>query len=333
MSLHPSSTPASSRVYGPVPSRRFGLSLGVDLVPRKVCAYDCVYCQVGPTTTKTVSRQAFFAVDDVLRQVEQALREGARPDVITLAGSGEPTLFQSLGALVRGLKELTDIPVVLLTGGGTLAMDDVAVDVMEVDVLAPSLDAKDEEQFQRVNRPHPALRFSEVVEGLRRVAQAFRGQVRLEVMVVPGYNADEASLERLAALCATIPATSVDVNTPVRPAHGAVGPASAQTMRRACDLMGPRARIVGEPRGVGVAPADGLEERLIQILARRPSTLRDLARATGESLEELTSVVDRLVGAGIVEERPSHTEVFFWVPPPHTQASGGASLGRRTEHA
>jgi wyosine [tRNA(Phe)-imidazoG37] synthetase (radical SAM superfamily) len=131
------------RTYGPVPSRRFGLSLGVDLVPHKTCPYDCVYCQLGPTTCLTTERRDFYPVDDVLRDVEDALADGPRPDVITLAGSGEPTLYRSLPQLFAGIRDLSDVPILLITNGALLFDEDVAGAARGADILAPSLDAGD----------------------------------------------------------------------------------------------------------------------------------------------------------------------------------------------
>ena len=128
-------------IYGPVPSRRFGLSLGVDLVPHKVCTFSCIYCQLGPTTQHTVERQDFFEPEKVIADIEEALKQGPKPDVITFAGSGEPTLYKSLDRIIDGIREITDVPVLLITNGSLLFMEDVRAAALKVDIAAPSLDA------------------------------------------------------------------------------------------------------------------------------------------------------------------------------------------------
>ena len=146
-----------SLVYGPVPSRRLGRSLGVDLVPFKTCTYDCVYCQLGPTTHKTTTRAWWVEPSRVLDQVRARL--DSRPDVIALAGSGEPTLYAGLGEVVEGIKALTDVPLVVITNGSLLGRPDVQRDLARADVVLPSLDAVDDATYQMVNRPHDDLGF------------------------------------------------------------------------------------------------------------------------------------------------------------------------------
>ena len=150
-----------SCVFGPVPSRRLGRSLGVDVVPFKTCTYDCIYCQLGRTTCKTVERKAWVPLEDVLDEVKEKL--STRPDYITLSGSGEPTLFSPLGDLIVGIKSMTGIPVALLTNGSLLWQADVREAIRDVDLLIPSLDAGDEAMFRRVNRPHGGLSFEQML--------------------------------------------------------------------------------------------------------------------------------------------------------------------------
>ncbi|MBN1423647.1 radical SAM protein [Candidatus Fermentibacteria bacterium] len=306
------------RVYGPVPSRRFGLSLGVDLVPHKVCCYDCVYCQVGRTTDTTVTRRDFYPLDTILADIARALEERPRPDVITLAGSGEPTLYRSLGGLVRRIRSSTSIPIVLLTGGGMLMDEDVAADALTVDILAPSLDAGTEEQFAAINCPCSSLRFASMVEGLSRVVSAFTGEVRLEVMLIPELNADEESILRIASLTRSMPLAAIDLNTPVRPPHASgVGIVSATSLAKARAAFGPLSRVIGNFSGVTApspSPASSLRTLVVETLARRPCTTRDLLASLACESSVLRNVLDRLMAQGVVEERRSRDEVYFWAP-------------------
>jgi len=175
-------------VYGPVPSRRLGHSLGVDILPFKTCSLDCVYCQLGSTGKTTNRRRAYFSPRDVLAQIRAVLDSGQRVDHITFSGSGEPTLNANLGRIIRGLKKITNVPVAVLTNGTLLTRKDVRGDLLAADVVAPSLDAVPARLFRAVNRPHPSLDAGRVVKGLARFRREFRGQIWLEIMLVKGVN-------------------------------------------------------------------------------------------------------------------------------------------------
>ena len=151
-------------VFGPVPSRRLGRSLGVDLVPFKTCSFDCLYCQLGKTTCRTIERREWAPLDEVIEQVKEKL--SAKPDYITLSGSGEPTLYSRLDEAIDRIKRLTDTPVAVLTNGSLLWMDEVQRQLAAADLVMPSLDAGDETTFQLVNRPHESLHFEQVLSGL-----------------------------------------------------------------------------------------------------------------------------------------------------------------------
>ena len=153
-------------VFGPVPSRRLGRSLGVDLVPFKTCSYDCIYCQLGRTTKKTIERKEYAPLGEVLDEVGRKLAETARPDFITLSGSGEPTLHARLHELVAGIREMTGIPLAVLTNGSLLWDEAVRDALAGVDLVIPSLDAGTPRAFARVNRPHHGVSFEKMLGGL-----------------------------------------------------------------------------------------------------------------------------------------------------------------------
>ncbi|MBN2494652.1 MAG: radical SAM protein [Deltaproteobacteria bacterium] len=301
-------------VYGPVPSRRFGLSLGVDLVPHKVCNYDCVYCQLGPTRELVCARRDFFALDAMLADVELALSRGPRPDVLTLAGSGDPGLYRSLGPLIDCLHGLTDLPVVLLTNGGLLYRDDLAADALKADVLAPNLDAADEGTWRRVNRPCGEIPFARMREGLHAVCRAHSGIVRVEVMLVPGYN--EACIDALAAELSGLRADRIDINTPVRPVPGsgleACEPGCLDRARRA---FGPRAEVIAAFRGGAVEAAQpDLARSVMDMLERRPCTLEDIAASLAAHPNEVVKILDEAQAAGRVVCRPGRDGSYFFAP-------------------
>ncbi|NMC21094.1 MAG: radical SAM protein, partial [Thermogutta sp.] len=168
----------TKHIFGPVPSRRLGRSLGVDLVPFKTCSYDCIYCQLGRTTCKTIERKTWVPLELVLEELEEKLH--TRPDYITLSGSGEPTLFSPLDKLIEGIRALTDIPIVALTNGSLLSDSDVQAALLPADLVIPSLDAGNEAAFQLVNRPHEDLAFDRMLEGLVAFRRRFPKEYWLE---------------------------------------------------------------------------------------------------------------------------------------------------------
>jgi wyosine [tRNA(Phe)-imidazoG37] synthetase (radical SAM superfamily) len=207
-----------SYVFGPVPSRRLGRSLGVDVVPFKTCTYDCIYCQLGRTTCKTIERKEWVPLESVLDEVNAKL--STRPDYITLSGSGEPTLFSPLGELIDGIKRMTSVPIALLTNGSLLWQADVRGAVQDVDLLIPSLDAADEGMFRRVNRPHEAVSFDRLIDGLVASREACRGQYWLEVLLLAGYTGTEGEVNKLAQYASRIKPDRIQLNTDVCREHG-----------------------------------------------------------------------------------------------------------------
>ncbi len=302
--------------YGPVPSRRFGLSLGVDVVPPKTCCLDCLYCQVGRTTELSCGRKEFFPFTEVLDDVRQALLEGPRPDVITFAGSGEPTLYRSLGPLIQAIRTESGLPVLLLTNGALLADPEIRAAALQATMLSPSLDAPDAETFQRINQPHPSIRFEDMVAGLRETCALHQGTLRLEVMLVKGLNDSPAHLARFAQLLRTLEVDSIDINTPVRPVgRTQVSPCDPQTLESARVAFGERAVIIGGyvGRKVGGGESGGdLRQSILATLSRRPCTLRDLAATLGMPPEIIQEVLDRGLAEKTLEAREGRAGTYFF---------------------
>jgi wyosine [tRNA(Phe)-imidazoG37] synthetase (radical SAM superfamily) len=282
----------------------------VDLVPFKTCCYDCVYCELGRTTRLSVQREDSHSPDRVLAELREALERGPRPEVVTLAGSGEPTLYRPLGKLVRGIHRLTDIPVVLLTNGGLLFHADVARDVMEVDVLAPSLDAGRRETFRSINRPHPEIGFGRMLRGLREVSRHYRGELRVEVVLVRGENDRETEWWALADALAGIEHTRVDVSTVVRPAlSGRALPCARATLEAARRALGPTGRVVSAgftgrcDRREGAGSTEEKAERVRALLAIRPSTPAEIAAGLDLHPAEIARLLGLLLREGKIEEQ------------------------------
>lgn len=257
-------------VYGPVPSRRLGLSLGVSPIPKKTCNYACVYCQLGRTDHMTNVKQNFFPVEDILDEAKAVIEGGTAFDVITIVGEGEPTLYADLGNLIRGLKELSEKPVAVITNGALLFDVGVQAALLEADLVLPSIDAADEGMFKRINRPHGSLKFDQVIEGLRVFSQKYQGQLWIEIMLVKGINDDEAALSRFKALLETLRYDRLYINTVVRPpAEQEVEAVEPEVMERAVDILGGMPIDLLESEGFHSDIVDD-REAVLSIIKRHP---------------------------------------------------------------
>ena len=174
-----------SYVFGPVPSRRLGMSLGVDLVQPKTCTFDCLYCQVGRTTFKTVKTGPFVPVREVIAEIEESLLSSA-PDAITLAGSGEPTLHSEIDQMIALIKDKTDIKVALLTNGSLFWVEKIRYHVLRADIVMPTLSSAFDDTFRTIHRPHPELELRTIVDGLKMLRQEYRGGLFLEIVFLAG---------------------------------------------------------------------------------------------------------------------------------------------------
>jgi wyosine [tRNA(Phe)-imidazoG37] synthetase (radical SAM superfamily) len=299
-----------SYVFGPVPSRRLGRSLGVDLLPFKTCSYNCVYCQLGRTTDQTLERKEYVPSDAVLEEIRETLRHGPPPDYITFSGSGEPTLHTGLGRLIEEVKGLTDIPVAVITNSSLLWRPEVRRELMPADLLVPSLDAGDSADFQHVNRPHPAISFEPMLEGLIEFSQAYRGELWLEVFLLDGVNAIESNVRKLAEHAKRIRCTRVQLNTVARPpteeyAYGV----PEDEMKRFAAMFGDKATVIVYP-AAQAQPANVTTTRgeILALVQRRPCTLEDVAAGlsihTGLAVKHLQAMLDQ--GTLVAQWRGPH---------------------------
>ncbi|MBE0568421.1 MAG: radical SAM protein [Deltaproteobacteria bacterium] len=302
-------------IYGPVPSRRLGRSLGVDLVPLKTCSYDCVYCQLGRTTRKTVERGEYVPVAEVLEELGRKLADGDSPDTISLAGSGEPTLNSGIGALIRGIKERTAIPVAVLTNGSLLRMDEVREDLMPADLVLPSLDAGDETLFRYVNRPHKDISFERMVDGIAAFAGSFPGEVWLEVFLLAGVTGLPSEAKRIADAARRIAPARLQLNTVSRPPVEEY--ACAVSGKRLDALKGIFPGIVDVLNESGgedfrTSLLSGVrEEDILGLLGRRPCTFQDVAGGLGIHATEAIKGLDALAAAGKVKSVLAGGRTFY----------------------
>jgi len=304
---------SGKHIFGPVPSRRLGLSLGVDLVPRKLCTLDCVYCQVGRTTDKRTERGDFVPVADVLAELAETLPRVPRPDYITMSGSGEPTLNARLGEVIDAVRRLTDVPVAILTNGTLLVDPAVRHECAKADLVVPSLDAGDEETFQRVNRPAPGLTLEGLVEGIAAFRREFAGQLWLEVFLVAAVNDGDEQVSKIARLIERIGPDRVQLNTATRPTAevgvGAVSPARLADIAR---RLGHGAEVVaGFAAQKRTAETELQQEQVLAMVRRRPVTADDIAAGLGAHRNEVAKAVGHLLESGAVVRTERGGRTYF----------------------
>ncbi len=284
-------------VFGPVPSRRLGRSLGVDLIPFKFCSFNCIYCQLGRTPQHAIDRREYVPIEAVLTQIKEALEHGPKPDYITMAGSGEPTLYTRLGELIDRIHRITDVPVDIITNGSTLWMDEVFDAVVKADLILPSLDAGDAETYARINRPAPEATFERLVFGLQRLADTCPQKVWLEVFIVNGVNDDPAHVKRIAELCRRFHFARVQLNTAVRPpAEQDVRAVEPNVLDKLADLFTPRAQIIADfPHPKNTGEFHACTEAILEMLRRRPCTIDDIVDGLGAVRNEVVKAVELLL--------------------------------------
>jgi wyosine [tRNA(Phe)-imidazoG37] synthetase (radical SAM superfamily) len=307
-----------------VPSRRLGRSLGVDLVPYKTCSYDCVYCQLGATTNRTVERGCFVCINDILQEIAARLAAGPTPNYITLSGSGEPTLQADLGVLIAGIKRISTLPVAMLTNGSLLWRPDVQDELLAADLVIPSLDAGDEVMFQRVNRPHRELHLARIIAGLESFRKRFRGELWLEVFLLGGLTAGPDEVSKLVGLLARINPARIQLNTVARPpTESYARPASSAELSRAAQLLGPRAEVIAErPAAETRAAVAPRADEILALLRRRPCTLADVAAGLGAHRLEVAKHIEHLLRAQTIVMRQHGQRMYYQLaqgqnPPPN----------------
>jgi wyosine [tRNA(Phe)-imidazoG37] synthetase (radical SAM superfamily) len=299
-------------VYGPVPSRRLGFSLGVDLVPYKTCTLDCIYCQLGRTTKKSIKRKLYAQRDDVLGEIKEILSKEHRIDYITFSGSGEPTLNSDIGILIKRVKEITTIPIAVLTNSTLLFMEDVQKDLMKADVVLPSLDAASPEIFRRINRPHHSLNVASVINGLKSFRELFSGQLWLEVMLIKGFNDKSEELSRIKNVISEIRPDRVHLNTVIRPPSEVYAePLSYTEMLAIRDLFGAGCKIIAEFHGKRHNEVKDVEESIIEMAKRRPVTILDIANTLGISEKNAESIIKRLGAEGTITGKRYGTKKYY----------------------
>lgn len=235
--------------YGPVKSRRLGLSLGLSLTPYKICDFDCIYCQLGKTKEFITERKEYVKVEDILGELKswfsQNAAEAKNLNYITLSGSGEPTLNIKAGELISGIKKVTAIPVAVITNASLLSDSVVRQGLLQADLIVPSLDAVSQKVFAEIDRPHPKIKVEDIINGLIVLRKEFRGKIWLELMLVAGVNDDLAQIRKLKEVIEQINPDKIQLNSPVRTTtEPGVLPVEKKKLGKIKEILGERAEIL-----------------------------------------------------------------------------------------
>lgn len=290
-------------LFGPVLSRRLGLSMGVNLLPYKTCNMDCIYCELGCTRKLTTERASYFSPERVLAEIRSRANEGF--DYLTFAGSGEPTLCSDLGQILREAKEIIDSPLAVITNSSLLTSKKVRDEISVSDVVLPSLDAVTPKAFQAINRPAESLRIEKIVEGLRAFRQEYGGEIWLEVMLVKDVNDDD--IEAIARTSRSIGPDRIQLNTVVRPPAEPVSPLSEERM---LEILGcfDNAELI--PDWDWNVPQSS-EAALLGLLEDRPSTMEEICSRIGMNKEKIIKYLKILETEGKVSKRPQCGRQYF----------------------
>ena len=310
-------------IFGPIPSRRLGLSLGVDIVPHKVCTLDCVYCQVGETTELTIERKEYIEVEAVLSELKKRLAEPVKADYITISGSGEPTLNSKLGLIIEQIKKITDIPVAVLTNGTLLTEPAVREDCAKADVVLPSLDAGDEQAFEKINHPHKNLSVQGLIDGLCKFREEFSGQIWLEVFLVEDLNTDIEQIAKIKKAIKRIGPDKIQLNTAVRPtSQKGVKRIDKQKLEAIAAQLGENCEIIADfssaqPGKYVQNEAQQMQtsefdlDAVLSMLKRRPCSLEDICSGLNIAKDQALHYIDQLQEQGVVGCEEKDGTVFF----------------------
>ncbi len=300
-------------IFGPVPSRRLNNSLGIDLIPLKTCSFNCVYCQLGRTTARTIGRKEYIPVEAILSELKEVLARKIPIDYLTLSGSGEPTLNSRIGKVIQEIKKLTTLPIAVITNSSLLFQETVREELKGADLVIPSLDSAVQSTFEQINRPSKGLHIEQIIEGIRLFNQDYKGNVFLEILLVKDINDTQTELKRLADAIKEINPDKVQLNTIVRPpAEDSARPLTMDEMQAVKDMLGNRAELISEYNKAEFhAHNIETENEIIRLVQRRPITLTELSNSLGIHPAEAAKYIEALTQQGLIGYMKYGKEKFY----------------------
>ncbi|MBN2745875.1 MAG: radical SAM protein [Bacteroidales bacterium] len=305
-------------LFGPVNSRRLGISLGVDLAPRKVCSLDCVYCEVGATTMLTMERKEYVKYEKVVGELQHYLTNNPLPDYVTITGSGEPTLNSRFGDVIFFLKSnFPAVKIAVLTNGTTLNNLSVRRELLPADMVMPSLDAVSKDVFEKIDKPESTIDIDEYIEGLISFSKEYKGELNLEILFLKGYNDHESELKLLREIIRKINPTRVQLNTLDRPGVVAdLKPLTYNELEEVAKIIDyPNIDIIARKSEINLMSESKVavsESMILELIKRRPCTFDDIKKVTLESdYGKVGEIVEVLFRKGRIEEVSENGSVFY----------------------
>lgn len=312
-------------IYGPVPSRRLGISLGVDIVPHKICSFNCVYCECGRNTLLTTERKDFVSIESVISEIDDYLSKNPAPDYISISGSGEPTLHLKLGKLLSEIKKrFPYVKLALLTNSSLLNFKEIREEIYPVDIVLPSLDAATDEAFRKIDRPFSEIKLEEIIEGIASLVKEMKSiskdkQIWLEVFIIENINTDERNILALKKAIEYIRPDKVQLNTLDRPGtEDWVKPVSIKTLELIKEKLNlPNVEIITKfkYRDEIKHYRIDVENTILETLKRRPLRIQDISEILGISKEEIQKYIDILIKEKKIIQKTvvidEHYDVFY----------------------
>lgn len=302
-------------IYGPIVSKRLGLSLGVDIVPLKICNYNCLYCQLGTTKNKTIKRCEYIKIDLVLTELKSKLKE-CKPDYVSIVGSGEPALNNKLGLLITEIKKITSIPVAVITNGSLLHLKDVQNDLTNADLVIPSLDAGDDELFQKINRPHNDVSFNQMVQGIIDFKKNFNGRVWLEILFLKDINDNDKNVNDTINITNKINPDKIQISTISRPpAEQDIMPVSLEKLEYIKNLFNKKNVEIIYNTSLNNSdnniPKKAQKNLILDLLKRHPSPKEDICRGLNLNINEVEKTLKEMIKENKIQIKNIYGKEFY----------------------
>jgi wyosine [tRNA(Phe)-imidazoG37] synthetase (radical SAM superfamily) len=300
--------------YGPVPSRRLGFSLGVDLTPKKICTFDCLYCQLGRTTKKTIRRFVHVNLKKFKEELKRIVKRTPKIDYITISGSGEPTLHKNLDKIISIIKNITanKYSVCVITNSSLMYRDDVRKELMNADLIIPSLDAAAPQTFYRIDKPHRNVSLEKIIEGLIKLRKEFKGKIWLEIMLVGSLNDTLREARKFKKIIQRINPDKIQLNIPVRPPGVKIALPGIKQVKDIKKIIGAKAEIVSfVPKKKQERVSKNIKKEILNFLKRRPANLEDLEKSLGLDARDISGYLRELLDKGTIRERTYKGKNYF----------------------
>lgn len=307
-------------LFGPVPSRRLGRSLGIDLIPYKTCSFNCIFCECGATTDLTIKRQLFYPTSAVTAELTDFLKNSPELNYITFAGSGEPTLAKNIGEIICFLKKHYRYKIAVLTNGSLLSDPQVQQELLPAHLIIPSLHTTIENEFYKISRSAPGINLKQIIEGLIDFRKKYHGQYELEIFIVPGINDTESSLEALKNTVFAIAPDKIQLNSLDRPGSESwIKKPEPEILKQIAKKFAPiPVEIITKPVAA-ITPSrfdPKLKHGIQAMLERRPCTLSDIAESLHISEGEAKKYMNHLMKSHKIESIDQTRGTFYRIPSP-----------------